>query len=88
MGYTDFWYDAVPAALQADNIHLETSLIDIMNIATALERVGAARLLFGSDHPESDLALEIEKMTLVDMSPDQRVRVMRTNAETLWGGRA
>lgn len=87
MGYTDFWYDAVPAALQSDNIQLETSLIDIMNIATALGQVGAPRLLFGSDYPESDLVLEIEKMALVDMSGEQRTRVMHANAEALWSRR-
>jgi len=51
MGYTDFWYDAVPAALQSENIYLETSLIDIMNIQNAIEKVGAERILFGSDYP-------------------------------------
>ena len=88
MGYTDFWYDAVPAALQSDNIYLETSLIDIMNIATALARVGASRLVFGSDYPESEISLETEKMMMVDMLDEQRECVMRTNALELWGRRA
>ena len=35
MGYTDFWYDAVPAALQSENIYLETSLIDMPVTPTA-----------------------------------------------------
>jgi predicted TIM-barrel fold metal-dependent hydrolase len=85
MGFTDFWYDAVPAALQSDNIHLETSLIDIMNIATAIEKVGSRRILFGSDYPESDLGLEVEKMSLLEMKGDERHRIMSANALALWG---
>jgi predicted TIM-barrel fold metal-dependent hydrolase len=85
MGYTDFWYDAVPAALQSDNIFLETSLIDIMNIASAIDRVGPERVLFGSDYPESDLSLEIDKMLLMAMTDRQRELIMRENALALWG---
>jgi hypothetical protein len=84
MGYTDFWYDAVPAALQSENIYLETSLIDIMSIRTALDKVGAGRILFGSDFPESDLALELEKMSLLDMTAEDRARVLGGNAERLF----
>ncbi len=87
MGFADLWTDAVPAALQADNIYLETSLIDQMNIANAVEKVGPRRILFGSDVPESDLSLEIEKLGMVPMGPDDRRQIMHDNAMTLWGGR-
>ena len=84
MGYTDFWYDAVPAALQSDNIYLETSLIDIMNIQTAIEKVGAHRILFGSDFPESDLSLELEKISMLELSDDARTQILGANAEAVW----
>lgn len=84
MGYTDFWYDAVPAALQSKNVYLETSLIDIMNIQNAIEKVGDARILFGSDFPESDLSLELEKMSMLEMSDEARARILGGNAETVW----
>lgn len=87
MGFADLWTDAVPAALQADNIYLETSLIDPMNIANAIQKVGPRRILFGSDSPESDLSLEIEKLAMVPMGSDQRRRIMHDNAPALWGGR-
>jgi predicted TIM-barrel fold metal-dependent hydrolase len=86
MGFTDFWYDAVPAALQSDNIYLETSLIDIMNIKTAIDKVGSQRILFGSDYPESDLSLEVEKMAMLEIPDEQRRRIMGANAMALWGG--
>lgn len=85
MGYTDFWYDAVPAALQSDNVYLETSLIDIMNIQTAIEKLGARRLLFGSDFPESDLSLELEKISMLEMSDADRALVLGANAREVWG---
>lgn len=84
MGYTDFWYDAVPAALQSENIYLETSLIDIMNIQTAIEKVGAHRILFGSDFPESDLSLELEKISMLELSDDAKSRILGANAQQLW----
>ncbi|GMR23718.1 MAG: amidohydrolase family protein [Acidobacteriota bacterium] len=84
MGYTDFWYDAVPAALQSENIYLETSLIDIMNIHNAIEKVGAHRILFGSDFPESDLALELEKIAMIDMDDEARSDVLGRNAQKVW----
>ncbi len=84
MGYTDFWYDAVPAALQSENIYLETSLIDFMNIQTAIEKLGAHRILFGSDFPESDLSLELEKISMLEMSDADRGLVLGANAQTVW----
>ena len=84
MGYTDFWYDAVPAALQSENIYLETSLIDIMSIQNAIEKVGAERILFGSDYPESDLSLELEKISMIDMDDmngEARRRILGANAQ-------
>lgn len=84
MGYTDFWYDAVPAALQSENIYLETSLIDIMNIHTAIEKVGAHRILFGSDFPESDLGLELEKIMMIDMDDEARGDILGRNAAKVW----
>jgi uncharacterized protein len=87
MGFADLWMDAVPAALQSPNILLDTSLIDLMNIANAVEKVGAERVLFGSDVPESDLSLELQKMDMVEISPQDRQRVMYDNAMNLWGRR-
>lgn len=87
MGFADFWYDAVPAALQSDNIYLETSLSDVANIANAVEKVGPERILFGSDFPESSLSLEIEKMATMEISDQHRRQIMNDNALTLWGGR-
>lgn len=84
MGYTDFWYDAVPAALQSENIYLETSLIDIMNIHNAIEKVGAHRILFGSDFPESDLGLELEKIAMIDMDDEARGDILGRNAQRVW----
>ena len=84
MGYTDFWYDAVPAALQSENVYLETSLIDVMNIKNAIDKVGAARILFGSDYPESDLSLELEKIAMVETSEDARRAIVGGNAHRVW----
>ena len=88
MGFADFWYDAVPAALQSDNVYLETSLIDVMNIANAVEKVGPRRILFGSDFPEMDLSLEVEKTAMIDVPDQHRRLITADNALALWGGRS
>jgi uncharacterized protein len=83
-GFADLWLDAVPAALQSPNIFLDTSLIDLMNVGNAVEKVGAARVLFGSDAPESDLDLELQKLAMVEMSAEDRRRILYDNAMRLW----
>jgi len=67
---------------------METSLIDLMNIGNAVEKLGAERVLFGSDMPESDLSLELQKLEMVDMDPHSRQRVMHDSAMELWGRRS
>jgi predicted TIM-barrel fold metal-dependent hydrolase len=84
-GFADLWLDGVPAALQSPNIYYETSLIDLMNIGNAVAKLGPERVLFGSDAPESDLALELQKMDMVEMSPAARRLVMHDNAMALFG---
>lgn len=51
MGYSDFWYDAIPAAQSCDNVWIETSLIDPDMISSGLEALGTKRFLFGSWSP-------------------------------------
>lgn len=51
MGLPDLWQEAIVAAEQASNILLETSGAHSLAITTAVERLGASRVVFGSDMP-------------------------------------
>lgn len=79
MGWTDFWYDATPAAEKSTNIFLETSHSNIDFIKTAFDTIGAKRILFGSDIPNSDLLIEYEKFKFIDMSDEDREMIQGRN---------
>jgi len=83
MGYSDFWYDAIPAGQCLDNVWLETSLIDPDLILHGLKTLGPARFLFGSSAPYSSVKVELEKLSpLLTREPD-RGWVLRGNARGL-----
>lgn len=83
MGYSDFWYDAAPAAQSCDNIWLEVSLIDPDIISNGVAILGARRFLFGSCAPYSSVKLELEKLGELEMSEDDRALVLGGNAGEL-----
>ena len=61
-GYADFWYDAVPAAVSASNVCLETSYIIDAVLTDALDKIGPDRIVFGSDMPVGHQQLELDKV--------------------------
>jgi hypothetical protein len=76
----DFWTDAVPAARQCDNIYMETSIRSgIATIRQAVQELGAKRILFGSDAPESDVGIELDKIRLVRLSTEDEQLVLGAN---------
>ena len=83
MGHSDFWRDTVPAASRSENIYLETSLVAVSLIRNAFERLGAGRLIFGSDVPRSSLACELEKVRAIEMSEEERRKVFGENLLSL-----
>lgn len=83
MGYSDFWYDAVSAALTAPNILLETSRIDCDIIMNGIKALGPKRFLFGSDAPFCTIEAEVEKVTSLDLPPDDLSLILQGNAEAL-----
>ena len=86
LGAADFWTDVVPAASQSPNIYLETSIRSgVATIWNAVKGVGAERVLFGSSAPESEPDIELAKMRLVGLSPDEESLVLGVNMLRLLG---
>lgn len=80
----DFWTDVVPAASLAENIFVETSLRSgVATIKLAIRKLGAERVLFGSSTPESEPYLELEKIHMVRLSPQEEELVLGKNMERL-----
>ena len=82
MGYADFWYDAIPAGQSCANLWL-SSLIDPDLILHGLESLGATRFLFGSCAPYSSVKVELEKISPLLTSEDDRSLVFGGNARGL-----
>jgi predicted TIM-barrel fold metal-dependent hydrolase len=84
MAAADFWTDAVVAAKQSQNIYLETSFRSgVETIRGALRMLGAYRIVFGSSVPESDIDVELGKIKLLELPPDEEKLVLGENMRFL-----
>lgn len=72
--------DAIQVAERYDNIILETSAVPYPDkIREAVRRVGAERVVFGSDGPGCNPTLELEKVRQAKLSPGQERLVIGEN---------
>ena len=80
----DFHFD-VPYCLEAcPNLWVETSKNGFANLEALVRNFGSPRLLFGSDHPFSSYAGEIEKIRLLPgLTDSDRENIFRSNARRL-----
>lgn len=78
--------DAIRAAKQCPNLILETSAMPYPAlIAAAVDAVGAERVLFGSDGPGCDPAIEVEKVRRANLTAEQEDMLFHRNIERLLG---
>lgn len=78
--------EAIRVAERLPNILLETSANPYPDlIADAVRRVGAERVLFGSDGPVCSPELEVEKIRMLGLSEHDERRVLGANALELLG---
>jgi predicted TIM-barrel fold metal-dependent hydrolase len=76
--------DALAMAERYDNIFLDTSAMPYpAKIREAVGRIGAERIMFASDGPGCNPALEVEKVRQVKLSPKEEERVFYENILTL-----
>jgi uncharacterized protein len=85
MGHSDFWIDAIPAALAVSNIYAEISYKQPHVIEDAVAALGAERVVFGSDAPRNDLRLEVEKFLAANLDDRTRQLVGSGNLLRLLG---
>lgn len=78
--------EAIEVAEQHPNVVLETSAMPYPDkIRTAVDRVGAERVVFGSDGPVSSPALERQKVVIADLGEPAASLVLGGNASVLLG---
>jgi len=68
--------DAILVARWFENIVLETSFRSPRNITRAVNRVGADRVVYGSDLPFGIPEIEMMKIRLCEISPEEKELVM------------
>ena len=68
--------DAICVARWFDNIILETSFRSHRDIARAVKRVGANRVVYGSDMPFGVPDIEMMKVRLADITPEEKGLVL------------
>jgi hypothetical protein len=78
MGYRQ-WADAVIVAERAPNVYLETSLQLPATVKKAVARVGAERVLFGSDTPYAFPDIELRALGDLGFSEDERAKIAGDN---------
>jgi uncharacterized protein len=79
--------EAIDAAERRPNLVLETSAMPYpAKIREAVGRVGAARVLYASDGPACSPRIEVEKVRLAGLDPDDERLVLGENAAALLDG--
>ena len=85
-GLHDLWKEALEAALTYSNIYLSTASADFWALKVMVKKVGAERILFGSDYPflgQEMLTLEIEKIERLPISNEEREMIFSHNAQRI-----
>jgi len=82
---------AIKMAKKAPNLFLETTGVTAeAKVASAVKALGALRVLYGSDLPFHNPAVEMARVTFAEMSEEDRKMVMGESAQRLFaslGGR-
>jgi predicted TIM-barrel fold metal-dependent hydrolase len=79
--------EAIDVAERHANVVLETSAMPYpAKIRAAVDRLGAERVIYASDGPACSPLLEVEKVRLAGLSPDDERLVLGANAARLLAG--
>jgi predicted TIM-barrel fold metal-dependent hydrolase len=89
MGHCNVIYinGAIDVAERNPRVYLETSGMPMpTKIREAVERVGSERVLFGSDIPFHHPKIEIDRVRLAGLAPEDEERVLSASARALFLG--
>jgi uncharacterized protein len=87
MGGADFFVDIPMSFGRARNVWVETSLTCHAGyVGDAIVRLGADRVLFGSDSPSSAMASELTKIRVLGLPDEQLRQVLGANVAGLLAG--
>lgn len=85
MGGADFFLDIPLSFNRVSNVYLETSLTcHPVFVSEAVNKIGADRLLFGSDSPTSQISAELEKIKVLNFEEEVLNKILWGNAYRLF----
>jgi predicted TIM-barrel fold metal-dependent hydrolase len=82
------WLDAVRSAMQHPNIYLETSGAQVSDLETAVDLLGADRIVFGTDLPIGGAAAgrwNLDKIRATPISDKAKQRLLGSNILEILG---
>jgi predicted TIM-barrel fold metal-dependent hydrolase len=82
-GCCGLWYDAIKAAKRRENLYLETSGNLSVAIEKMVDNVGSDRVLFGSDMPWVNSAMEVLKVRKLNLTDQDKDLILGGNIERL-----
>lgn len=82
-GYALHTAEALVAAELCSNVYLEPSWCPVTEVSRFVERLGASRVLFGSDHPLNQ-SVELAKYRAVPLGDSERELILGGNAARLF----
>lgn len=88
LGHTGFGpadQEGLAAAATMDNFFLESSTGNFLHLQEAVRRAGPAKLIYGSEFPLSHPKAELEKILLLKVGEEDRLRILGGNIATLTG---
>ncbi|NMB10802.1 MAG: amidohydrolase family protein, partial [Firmicutes bacterium] len=62
---------------------LETSTGSFLHIKAAVEKAGVSKVIFGSEFPLSHPEVELTKILLLDLTGNERERILSKNIQDL-----
>jgi predicted TIM-barrel fold metal-dependent hydrolase len=84
MGGYFHWKDAIRVAERHENVVLDTSALPYPQaIKRAVERIGPSRVLYASDGPGCDPRIEVHKVKMANLSPDDEEVVFHRGIEAI-----
>jgi predicted TIM-barrel fold metal-dependent hydrolase len=79
MGFAGTDSSAIQLAMRFENVYLETSVGSFIAIREAVRRLGARRVIFGSEGPVHHVGAELRKIELLRLSAADHERVCGLN---------
>jgi hypothetical protein len=77
--------DFLQAFKSRENIYFDTALASTNNLMGFIDKVGAERILFGSDIPFGTMKGELEKILSLPIEDDKKERILSKNLKKLIG---